>query len=193
AVLLHELAHIRRRDPMWCWLAAVIGWVYWWHPVVWWVRSRIQEEADLCCDAWVVALAPGGRRVYAEALLATRSWLSAGSDRCAVGLPMATARSRRFSRRLTMVMTAPPRPRVSRAGAAIAAAVGLAGALLMPAVACPPDEKKHKAKTHATSHEAEKAVLAEEAVESAEEASTFERFMQEQESRQRPDTPRDQE
>ncbi|MFG0284362.1 MAG: M56 family metallopeptidase [Phycisphaerales bacterium JB039] len=181
AVLTHELAHLRRRDHMVCWIEAAVGCLYWWHPVVWWARRRIREEADLCCDAWVVALMPTGRRAYAEALLTTRSYLSAGSDRFAGGLPMATAKSRRFSRRLTMVMTQPPRPNVSRAGALIAAAVALSGLLIMPGVACPPEEKE---KAHAAAHEVH--VVHEHDAEHADEAhgadadaSSFELFMQE--------------
>ncbi|MHC4949263.1 MAG: M56 family metallopeptidase, partial [Planctomycetota bacterium] len=52
AVVLHELAHLRRRDHWLAWMDLVLGCLYWWHPVVWWVRRRIGDEADLCCDAW---------------------------------------------------------------------------------------------------------------------------------------------
>ncbi|MHC4082852.1 MAG: M56 family metallopeptidase, partial [Planctomycetota bacterium] len=69
AVICHELAHLRRRDHWVCRAEMIIGWVYWWHPVVWWVRRRLREEADLSCDAWVTALLPNDRRAYAQALL----------------------------------------------------------------------------------------------------------------------------
>ncbi|MCH7664118.1 MAG: M56 family metallopeptidase [Chloroflexi bacterium] len=46
AVIYHELAHLHRRDHWVCWFEMIIGWLYWWNPVVWWVRKRIREEAD---------------------------------------------------------------------------------------------------------------------------------------------------
>jgi len=51
AVLVHELAHVRRWDHVMCWLVAAVGAVYWWHPVAWWARRRLHEEAEASCDA----------------------------------------------------------------------------------------------------------------------------------------------
>jgi 8-oxo-dGTP pyrophosphatase MutT (NUDIX family) len=34
AVIVHELAHLKRRDHRVCWVEFVIGALYWWHPVV---------------------------------------------------------------------------------------------------------------------------------------------------------------
>jgi beta-lactamase regulating signal transducer with metallopeptidase domain len=39
AVICHELAHLRRRDHWVCRAEMIIGWVYWWHPVVWSARN----------------------------------------------------------------------------------------------------------------------------------------------------------
>ena len=58
AVLLHELAHLRRRDHWIGWLLLTGGCVWWWHPLFWWVRRRLCQEAELACDAWVVGAAP---------------------------------------------------------------------------------------------------------------------------------------
>lgn len=136
AVLTHELAHLRRRDQ-WVRLGELaVGVLYWWHPVLWAVRRRIREEADLCCDAWVTALFPGLRRSYAEALVRTRCYLSeSGAVAPVAGLGMASARSRRFSRRLTMVMTGQTRPRTSARGVALALAVGAATLVVAPSLA----------------------------------------------------------
>ncbi|MDO8628893.1 MAG: M56 family metallopeptidase, partial [Phycisphaerales bacterium] len=41
AVVFHELAHIRRCDHRVAWIESIIGGLYWWHPLVWWVRSRL--------------------------------------------------------------------------------------------------------------------------------------------------------
>ncbi len=106
AVVMHELAHLRRRDHWTCWAELIACTVYWWHPVAWWVRRRLRDEADLCCDAWVTALFPTERRVYAQALLETRKYISQSRwSEPAVGLSATGGGAKRFARRLTMVMT----------------------------------------------------------------------------------------
>jgi hypothetical protein len=98
AILCHELAHLRRRDHWVRWLQWVVGALYWWHPIVWWVRKRIDDEADLCCDAWVTWLLPQGRRAYAEALLKTRHYISTQTAGVpATGMAVATSGARRLA------------------------------------------------------------------------------------------------
>ncbi len=147
AVICHELAHLRRRDHWVCRAEMVIGWMYWWHPVVWWVRRRLREEADLCCDNWVTTLLPYGRRAYAEALLETRRRRSATCSAVpSVGLGATTKRTKRFARRLTMVMTAQTSPSHSRKGVLLACMVALGGVMVTPLWACP---KESNAQTKA--------------------------------------------
>ena len=38
ALVLHELAHLKRRDHWVRWIELVIAGLYWWHPAVWWLR-----------------------------------------------------------------------------------------------------------------------------------------------------------
>ncbi len=143
AVLLHELAHIRRRDNIVCWLEMLVGCLFWWHPVVWWVRRRLREEADLCCDVWVTSLAPKSRRAYAQALLQTRTYINDSRIPAPVlGLGVTSVRTRRFARRLTMVMTDHARPRLSFRGLASTAALIAAGMMVSPALACNEDKAK---------------------------------------------------
>lgn len=133
AVVLHELAHLKRRDHWVLWMESLIGCLYWWHPVVWWVRRRLREEAENCCDAWVTWLLPRGRRAYAEALLVTRQYVSDDTPTAAVGIGIISGRARRFARRLTMVMTHRTAPNVPVSGIALALAIGVAGWLSTPA------------------------------------------------------------
>ncbi|NOT02737.1 MAG: hypothetical protein HOP29_19205 [Phycisphaerales bacterium] len=124
AVLLHELAHLARRDHWVCRLSLVVCVLYWWHPVAWWVRHRLGEEADHCCDAWVTWLLPRARRAYAEALLTTRSYLSGGVAAApAMSMGVLSGRGRRFARRLSSVMTQASSPRHSLVDAAMGCAV----------------------------------------------------------------------
>jgi len=55
AVLLHELAHIVRRDCATQMAAAVASAVYWFHPGAWWAASRMRREREIACDDRVVS------------------------------------------------------------------------------------------------------------------------------------------
>ncbi len=145
AVICHELAHLKRRDHWLCWVEAMVRVLYWWHPVAWWVCRRVREEADASCDVWVTSLMPRCRRAYAEALIATKSYLNVPGRRVPVGLGVMSNRSKRLARRLTMVMTQKSRPKVSALGTCLALGVLAAGVFVMPGLACPPDEQAKSA------------------------------------------------
>ena len=42
--------------------------LYWWNPMVGWVRRQLHEAEDLCCDAWVEWAFPDRKKDYAEVL-----------------------------------------------------------------------------------------------------------------------------
>lgn len=50
AVLLHELAHIRRRDYMVNLIQGIVEAALFFNPAVWWISSLIREERENCCD-----------------------------------------------------------------------------------------------------------------------------------------------
>ena len=54
ALLVHELAHLRRRDHWVRILELAVTSLYWWCPVSWWVRRALRDAEERCCDAWVV-------------------------------------------------------------------------------------------------------------------------------------------
>src|SRR5262249_53066390 len=68
SLLLHELAHLRRRDHWVRWLELVVLGLYWWHPVAWWARRQVQAAEEECCDAWVLWARPASAPAYAAAL-----------------------------------------------------------------------------------------------------------------------------
>lgn len=69
AILLHELAHIRRRDYLVNLLQAVVENLLFYHPAVWWVSGVIRAEREHCCDDLAVAI-QGNAFEYATALTA---------------------------------------------------------------------------------------------------------------------------
>jgi beta-lactamase regulating signal transducer with metallopeptidase domain len=128
AVLVHELAHLRRRDHWVGWLVLAGGCVWWWHPLFRFVSRQLGREAELACDAWVVGTLPGARRAYAEALLEVSQWVSRPTVPVAA---LGAAGSRLdFQRRLVMVMREETPCRLSRQ---VFAAVGVLALLVIPA------------------------------------------------------------
>jgi TonB family protein len=69
AVIAHELHHVRRRD--WGWVVAeeLIRSVFWFHPAVWWLVSRVQLARETVVDELSI-LATNARRTYLDTLLA---------------------------------------------------------------------------------------------------------------------------
>lgn len=67
-VLLHELAHLRRFDPLLNLIQTAIVTVLFYHPAVHWISRKVDEDRELCCDDDVVA-AGGDRLRYARVLL----------------------------------------------------------------------------------------------------------------------------
>ncbi len=148
AVVVHELAHLKRKDHVLCWVEALIGAVYWWHPVAWWARRRLRDEAEACCDAWVTSLLPRSRRAYATALVAAKAFVSGekgqGPSGAGPWLGVMSGSARKLARRIAMVMTQKTAPKVSVLGACVAVLVVAAGTFVSPTIACPPEEGQKK-------------------------------------------------
>ncbi len=54
AVVTHEHAHARRRDPLVQWLALLNRAIFWFHPLAWWLERRLASLAEEVCDAAVI-------------------------------------------------------------------------------------------------------------------------------------------
>jgi bla regulator protein BlaR1 len=68
AILAHELMHVRRNDNLSAALHMVVEAAFWFHPVVWWIESRLVDERERAIDEAVVQMV-GKPDVYAEGLL----------------------------------------------------------------------------------------------------------------------------
>ena len=74
SLLLHELAHLKRRDHWVRWVELVVAGLYWWHPAVWWIRRalargrgavlrRLGRLGDAPRSQDLCRRAPGGPRI----------------------------------------------------------------------------------------------------------------------------------
>jgi len=69
AILLHELAHIRRHDYLMNIVQRLVEGLFFYHPATWWISRVIRSEREQCCDD-VAVFATGNAHVYASALAA---------------------------------------------------------------------------------------------------------------------------
>jgi len=69
AVLLHEQAHVRRRDPLITFLAAINKAIFWFHPLAWWLERRLAELAEFAADDAAAEGATIDRQNYAAVLI----------------------------------------------------------------------------------------------------------------------------
>lgn len=68
AILIHEMAHIRRMDYLFNFLQSILESVLFFNPFVWLLSRIMREEREKACDEWVVReISPES---YAAALLA---------------------------------------------------------------------------------------------------------------------------
>lgn len=88
AFLGHELSHYFRRDHWVRWLEWLATVIYWWFPLVYISRNRLERYEEIACDSWTVNHFPIGRREYASALLNVVDFLNESS----VGVPRLASR-----------------------------------------------------------------------------------------------------
>jgi uncharacterized delta-60 repeat protein len=81
ALIVHELAHLRRGDHLVRLVELAALGAFWWFPVAWWARRALREAEEQCCDAWVVWALPEARRDYAATLLDTLDFLAQARPR----------------------------------------------------------------------------------------------------------------
>jgi uncharacterized protein (TIGR03435 family) len=68
AVIAHEMTHVRRRDNLTAAIHMFVEALFWFHPLVWWIRVRMIDEQERACDEEVLRRG-GDPQVYAESIL----------------------------------------------------------------------------------------------------------------------------
>ena len=132
AVLEHELAHIRRRDPVTHLLARIALSFHWWNPIAWLAWKQFLREQERSADDLVLA---GGTRAtdYASHLVDIARTMNTMPALAAV--PMARA-SQLESRVAAILDTTVARSTPGRATRVIATLAGIA--ILLPMAAASP-------------------------------------------------------
>lgn len=121
AVLLHELAHIRRRDLVGHTVGRFACALYWFHPLVWTAAKRLRSESERACDD--LALTCGARASdYAEHLL---DIVTGVRHHATPAVALAMARRKEFEGRMLAILD----PELRRGAPSRKQTVGLVGGL----------------------------------------------------------------
>lgn len=126
-VILHELAHLERRDDWTNLVQKVVRALLFFHPVVWWIESRLSLEREMACDDAVLARTARPWQ-YAECLarLAEKSLGRRGAELAQA----AVSRVRQTSLRVAQILDG-ARPQPGRAwtlaGMLVVLAAGITG------------------------------------------------------------------
>lgn len=123
-VLLHELAHVKRRDIPLNWLIAVLQVLHWFNPLLWLGFARWRADRELACDALALeAAGPGQNKEYGRTILRL---LEGFTHRVAApGLVGILEDKRRLRQRIRMIASFRPNKRWRFASAVLLAVLGL--------------------------------------------------------------------
>lgn len=126
-VLLHELAHVRRRDVVVNVAAQIACALYWFNPLVWVVAKRLRHEAERAADDLVIAAGAAPSSYAAHLLAMVQAVLARRAP--ALALPMAQRSA--FEGRVLAILA----PDIARHG--LTRRVTFAGAMIALLVALP--------------------------------------------------------
>jgi uncharacterized protein (TIGR03435 family) len=93
AIVAHELCHVRRRDNLTFALHMVVEVIFWFHPLVWWIESRLVEERERACDESVLQCGSEAH-AYAEGILHVCRFCLESPPTCLAGVSGSDLRRR---------------------------------------------------------------------------------------------------
>jgi beta-lactamase regulating signal transducer with metallopeptidase domain/HEAT repeat protein len=126
AVLLHELAHVRRHDLVGHTLGRIACAFYWFHPLVWTAAKQLRSESERACDD--LALACGARPSdYAEHLL---DIVTSVRHDATPAVALAMARRKEFEGRMLAILD----PELAHSSPSRWQSAGLIGSLALVAL-----------------------------------------------------------
>jgi bla regulator protein BlaR1 len=93
AILAHEVGHVRRRDNLFAAIHMLVEAIFWFHPLVWFLGTRLVEEREVACDEEVLELG-SERQVYAESILKICEFCVGSPVACVSGVTGADLKKR---------------------------------------------------------------------------------------------------
>ena len=99
SVVAHELCHVRHRDNLVASIHMFVETVFWFHPLVWWIGTRIVQEREKACDEEVMRLG-SEPRAYAQGILKVCELYLESPLTCVAGVS-----SSNLKRRIEGIMT----------------------------------------------------------------------------------------
>ena len=67
-ILAHELAHVKRFDPIVNLFQNIVETLFFFNPAVWWISNQMRQEREYCCDLIAIQLCQSNRFTYANTL-----------------------------------------------------------------------------------------------------------------------------
>ncbi|HVC93036.1 MAG TPA: M56 family metallopeptidase [Pirellulales bacterium] len=126
-VLLHELAHLKRRDVALNWLVSALEVLHWFNPLVWLAFGRMRFDRELACDALVLErVGRDSNQRYGQTLIKLMERFRPRADPGAAGM---LGGKRLLKRRIVILATFKPASYVMQFFS-IALLVGLAVVVL---------------------------------------------------------------
>jgi bla regulator protein blaR1 len=119
AILAHEMCHIRCRDNLTAVIYMLVESAFWFHPLVWWMGTRLVAERERACDEEVLRLG-SDPKIYAEGILKVCELYLASPLECVAG-----ATGSNLRKRIRGIMTNPGTIRMSIAKKLLLAAAGI--------------------------------------------------------------------
>jgi bla regulator protein blaR1 len=85
AIVGHEMCHVRRRDNLTAAIHMFVEAVFWFHPLVWWIGTKMVEERERACDEAVLQRG-GDPEIYAEGILSVCKFYTESPVACVAGV-----------------------------------------------------------------------------------------------------------
>jgi bla regulator protein blaR1 len=127
AILAHEMCHVARRDNLTAAIQMAVEALFWFHPLVWWIGSRLVNERERACDEAVLH-SGSDREAYAEGILNVCKFYLESPLLCAAGVTGAD-----LKKRMEEIMTGRVIQRLNFGKKLLLASAGL-GAIAAPFV-----------------------------------------------------------